>query len=281
MIKHEGFVRFHGLVLKILRHLARGGMAEVMLCEEVTSKGKFVLKSQLSGPATVPSYTAFINDPRFKRFKDEIIAYVQLRHPNIVDFYGFEIVRGVPRILLAYVDGGTLTDWISQGKTNDLRTVVKTLIQMATGLQFAHEHGLIHRDLKPSNVLMKENTASRAFISKISDFGIVKVSIDSSVGLTATLDLNMKGDSQNANEITSFISGQAGTPGYGSPEQFHSIPTTIDRNSDIFSFGVIATELLNGGNKPKIYHWRRSETGIEIYNPVKNVGKYIGEIFSK
>jgi serine/threonine protein kinase len=280
MIKHEGFVRFHGLVLKIVRHLATGGMAEVLLCEDVTNKGKFVLKSQLSGPTTVPSYTAFNNDRRFKNFKDEIIAYVQLRHPNIVDFYGFEIVRGVPRILLAYVEGGTLTDWISQGRTNDLRTVLKILIQMATGLQFAHERGLIHRDLKPSNVLMKENTVGGSFISKISDFGIVKVSIDSSVRITTTLELNTKGSPQNGNEITSFISGPAGTRGYGSPEQFHSIPATIDRNSDIFSFGVVAAELLNGGNMPRLYHWR-SSGGEIIIVPVSDVGKYIMEFFER
>lgn len=281
MIKHEGFVRFYGLVLKISRQLALGGMAEVLLCEDVTNKAKFVLKSQLSGPATIPSYTAFINDPRFKNFKDEIIAYVQLRHPNIVDFYGFEIVRGVPRILLAYVEGGTLTNWISHGKTNDLKTVLKILIQMATGLKFAHERGLIHRDLKPSNVLMKEDVDRGSFITKISDFGIVKVSIDSDIRVTTTLDLSTKSNPQNANEITSFISGPAGTPGYGSPEQFHSIPTKIDRNSDIYSFGVIAAELLNMGNMPRLYQWQSSDRGIEIYDPVKDVGIYVTDFFSK
>ena len=106
------FIRFHGLVLRIIRQLPPGGMAELLLCEEVSSKDRFVLKSQLSSnknaQAQTFSYRAFINDPNFATFKDEIRAYVQLIHPNIVDFYGFEIIGNIPRILLAYVQGGTL-----------------------------------------------------------------------------------------------------------------------------------------------------------------------------
>jgi serine/threonine protein kinase len=86
----ENFIRFHGLVLRVVRELAPGGMADILLCEEVSSKAKFVLKSQsdsnIKGVSGTFSYTAFINDPNFKQFKDEIVAYVQLIHPNIVDF---------------------------------------------------------------------------------------------------------------------------------------------------------------------------------------------------
>jgi serine/threonine protein kinase len=242
--KLENFIRFHGFVLKVIRELAPGGMGDILLCEEVSSKGKFVLKSKRSidiSPTIVRSYTDFINDPNFKRFNDEVVAYVQLIHPNIVDFYGFEVVNGIPRILLSFVDGGTLADWISNGKALNLKTAMKILIQIATGLQFAHEHGLIHRDLKPSNVLMKEKP-DNSFISKISDFGIVKIS----AGNTTSDVTDLQDDSGG------IYTDAIGTPGYGSPEQFHLVSGKVDKNTDLFSFGIIATEMLSGGEYPKI-----------------------------
>ena len=72
-------------------------------------------------------------------------------------------------------------DWASNGRVHNLQVAMEVLIQVATGLQFAHENGLIHRDLKPSNILMKENQANNSFIAKISDFGIVKIATESNL----------------------------------------------------------------------------------------------------
>ena len=122
--------------------------------------------------------------------------------------------------MLAYVHGGTLNDWTSSGRVNNLQVAMEVLIQVATGLQFAHENGLIHRDLKPSNILMKENQANNSFIAKISDFGIVKIATESNLrSATINQDNNKestKPSPHGIHERFSWISKVAGTPGYGS-----------------------------------------------------------------
>jgi serine/threonine protein kinase len=277
-------------------------MGDIVLCEEVSSKGKFVLKSQKSPtnsiivPIEKISYNTFINDQKYSRFKDEAIAYVKLIHPNIVDFYGFEIVRGIPRILLTFVEGGSLYDWIAKIKSNNLQTGLKILIQIATGLKVAHENGLIHRDLKPSNILMKENHLKDSFVCKISDFGIVKIYSGNKASRTqrsGSKDIgsnsnilsaqNTSPNSLNNFERISLISDAVGTPVYGAPEQFGLVTGNVDQNADLFAFGIIAAELLTGGRRPRFYFWYQSSQAPVIIpdSLVKDVQKTINDHFSK
>jgi WD40 repeat protein len=146
-------------------------------------------------------------------------------HPHIAYCYFVREVDGVPHIFIEYLDGGTLTDWLKEGRCNDLRVSLDLAIQFCQGLAYAHGHGLIHRDIKPDNILL-----TNSGILKITDFGIARrVRLD---------DLgNILGDA----------GGDAGglTERYASPEQFRDA-AKVGFESDIFSFGLCLWEMICG-----------------------------------
>ena len=246
--KNEIYIRFHGLFLRKVKELQGGGLGDILLVEEVLNKTRFVIKSHRiddyidNEKFEFISYNDFVNNPEFKEFISEIIAYINLIHPNIVDFYGFDIVRGIPRILLLYVDGGNLHEWIHQKKLSSFKTIIEILIQIATALKYSHEHGL-HRDLKPSNILMEKYNSNNQFIVKIADFGLVKLLKNkhlSSYNIQERKDKNF------------LTEKYVGTCGYASPEQVSLIHgKIIDENTDILSFGQVACEMIYDGKNLK------------------------------
>lgn len=282
-LRNEEYIRFHGLVLRKVKELKPGGMSDILLVEEILSKGKFALKTpKIKEPEGVNTtkfitYDAFNKDRNYSKFRSEVISYILLIHPNIVDFYGFEIVRGIPRILMRYVDGGTIDRWINEKKITNLDIVLEILIQISMGLKFSHEKDLIHRDLKPANIFIEENQGNDKFIVKISDFGLVKLPLednDLDTPETQSDNNNNKVNAININELfhdpnnkdkrLSFSSGFVGTPGYASPEQIGQIKEKIDKNADIFAFGIVACEILSGGKIPKFYEWIKRNGIVHI-----------------
>jgi len=222
-------IKFHGLKFKEIAdvEIPSGGMGSILLIEEISSKVKFVFKSPLEERLDYfkyISYNDFNNDPRYKNFRDEVLTHIKLIHDNIIDFYGFEILDGIPRILLKYQEGGTLKEWIDNEQTITFQIIIDFLIQIAEGMNFTHINGIIHRDLKPENILISENQ-----VVKIADFGIAKLSINEKVWKNMN---EIKQDS--VEEIGSYF---AGTYGYASPEQI--ITNHISHKTDVFSFGVI------------------------------------------
>jgi serine/threonine protein kinase len=93
-------------------------------------------------------------------------------HPHIASCYYVRNLGGTPRMFIEYADGGTLRDWLHDGKVKDWHTILDIAIQICYGLSFAHKKGLVHRDLKPGNCLMTSDGTL-----KITDFGLVKVGL--------------------------------------------------------------------------------------------------------
>jgi hypothetical protein len=153
------------------------------------------------------------------RFRREARLAAQLSHPNIVTV----IDRGEQDqrqfIVFEYVEGENLKALIEREAPLPERAAVELALQVAGGLAFAHEHGLVHRDVKPQNVLLTED--GRA---KVTDFGIAR-SLDVRRGLTQTGTV-------------------LGTSDYISPEQARGGP--VDECSDIYSLGAVLYELLTG-----------------------------------
>jgi tetratricopeptide (TPR) repeat protein len=165
-----------------------------------------------------------------ERFRREAAALALLKHPNIVQIYGFGDEAGQPFLALEYVSGGTLSRFTG-GQPQEPAAAARFTEALARGVGAANQAGLVHRDLKPSNVLLdprpgRSEPASLAdFIPKVTDFGVVKA-LATDPGLTDTRD---------------FL----GTPSYMAPEQAGT-GRPVDRRSDVYALGAILYELLTG-----------------------------------
>src|SRR5579871_6626730 len=168
-------------------------------------------------------------------FEEEANTWVNLSlHPHIVTCYYVRRLGGVPRVFAEYVAGGSLTPWIqtcklySGGPKAACARILDIAIQVAWGLQQAHEHGLVHRDMKPGNILL---TAEG--VAKVTDFGMARARGTH----TATVD---------PEAATSILVSAGGmTPAFCSPEQAEGQP--VSRKTDIWSWGVSVLAMFAGG----------------------------------
>ena len=179
-----------------------------------------------------------------ERFSREARALAALNHPNIVDIYDSGEFQGSPFIVMEYVRGETLAEKIKRRAPMTLGQKLKLMAEMCSGLQHAHEAGIIHRDIKPANLMI--DMQGRL---KILDFGIARVSEGlTRMGLQVT-QLNMR----------------IGTPGYMSPEQIEG--GEIDRRSDIFAVGTVCYELLTYREAFTGANTRQIENKVLASNP--------------
>lgn len=154
------------------------------------------------------------------RIRQEALLLAQLNHSHIVQIYDVVEERGEIALVMEYVDGCSLSTW-QRERAPGLTQKIQLLKQICSGLSRAHGAGIIHRDLKADNILIDgDNTA------KITDFGIAK-------------------NWRESNDLT-LEHHIAGSWGAMSPEQALGKP--LDNRSDIFSFGVLAYQLLCGQN---------------------------------
>jgi len=162
----------------------------------------------------------FSDDPEYvERFRREARALAQLNHPNIVTVIDRGDFEGRQFIVFEHVDGETLKSLVERSGPLPVDQAIALVHQIARGLSFAHEHGVVHRDVKPQNVLIDENATA-----KVTDFGIAR-SLDPADGLTETGTL-------------------LGTSEYIAPEQASGGP--VDERSDQYSLGAVLYELLTG-----------------------------------
>jgi len=171
---------------------------------------------------------------RLNAFRRECELWSNLNpHPHVVTCYYVRTINEVPSVLTEFVDGGSLSDWISSRRLysgteeNALARILDISIQSAWGLEHAHVAGLVHQDVKPGNILvMADGTA------KITDFGLADL-VDGNIGSGLS-------DSPSAK----FVSVNGMTPAFCSPEQRKKAQLTL--KTDIYSWAVSVLEMFTG-----------------------------------
>ena len=209
-------------VYKILSVLGKGGMGEVYRARDTRLGRDVAIK-------VLPHVFAADSD-RVARFNREARLLAALNHSNIAAIYSVEEHRGRTFLVLELVEGETLEDRLNR-KRLPFDESLRIALQVAEGLEAAHEKSVIHRDLKPANIQIDTNDHI-----KILDFGLAKVVRESSDADLTQLSTSIGGETQQGVLL--------GTPAYMSPEQAHG--QTADRRTDIWAFGCILYEMLTG-----------------------------------
>ena len=205
---------------KITSPIGAGAMGEVYRARDTRLQRDVALK-------TLPA--SFTNDAdRLRRFEQEARSVAALNHPNIVAVYDVGEAAGVHYIVSELLEGETLRQRIPLTGM-PVRKAIELAVQLASGLAAAHEQGIVHRDLKPENIFV-----TRDGRLKILDFGLAKLRRPQA--LTETISGVTSAETEAGQVL--------GTVGYMSPEQVRGEPA--DHRSDIFSFGSILFEMLNG-----------------------------------
>ncbi len=192
---------------ELRRRLAQGGMAEVYLAYDRRVKRQVAIK------------VLYGRDESFvRRFEREARAVGAFSHEHILPLYDFGEQRPWYYLVMPYISGGTLRDYLLKRKRFTLHEAASFTEQIASALQYAHDHGVIHRDVKPSNILLR-----RDGFAYLVDFGLAKAMLGA--------------------ESLTGAGAMIGTPEYMAPEQSNGIN---DYRSDIYSLGVILYQMLTG-----------------------------------
>lgn len=157
-------------------------------------------------------------------FMQEAETWIELaKHPHITTAFYIRDLFDAPAIFVEYVDGGSLADWLRQGKLESLEQKLTAALQFCEGMAYAHSRNLIHRDIKPENVLVLEDGTV-----KITDFGLSK-------------NVSPGPDAREGEENLDCC----GTPPYMPPEQW-TAASKAKEPADIYAFGVMLYEMIAG-----------------------------------
>ena len=206
----------------IERELGGGGMSRVFLAREVALDRRVVVK------VLPPGLAAGLSTERFRR---EVLLAARLQHPHIVPLLAAGDAAGTPFFTMPFVEGSSLRERLRDGAPFPLRDAVRLLRDVASALAYAHRCGVVHRDIKPDNVLLSHDSAV------VTDFGVAKA-------LSSARDSGGPASAAASGTLTS-IGTSLGTPTYMAPEQAAGDPAA-DHRVDLYSFGVLAYELLTG-----------------------------------
>jgi len=195
---------------RIKKTIGGGGMANVYLARDIILDRDVAIKVLR---------LEFANDPEFiERFDREAQAATSLSHPNIVNIYDVGEEDHILYMVMEYIDGLTLKEYIMQNGPLQVEESIEIMKQLTDAIAHAHANGLIHRDIKPQNILVDHYGNV-----KVTDFGIA-------IALSAT----------SLTQTNSIL----GSVHYLSPEQARGGMAT--KKSDIYSLGIVLYELLTG-----------------------------------
>lgn len=187
-----------------------GGMANVYRCTDTIDDREVAIKILKD---------EYLNNEEFiRRFKNESKAIAMLSHPNIVKVYDVSFGDMIQYIVMEYIDGITLKEYIDRQGIIEWKDALHLTTQILKALQHAHECGIVHRDIKPQNIMLLQDGTI-----KVTDFGIARFS----------------------DKATRTMTEQAiGSVHYIAPEQARGDVT--DGKTDIYSVGVMLYEMLTG-----------------------------------
>ncbi|HEY7573604.1 MAG TPA: serine/threonine-protein kinase, partial [Thermoanaerobaculia bacterium] len=208
---------------EILAPLGAGGMGEVYRARDERLRRDVAIK-------VLPEAVA--RDPeRLARFQREAQLLAALNHPHIAGIYGLDDASGVQALVLELVEGETLAERLARGPM-PVDEALAVARQIGEALEAAHEKGIVHRDLKPANVKITPGGAV-----KVLDFGLAKALAVDATAPDVTHSPTITAAATQAGVVI-------GTAAYMSPEQARG--KTVDKRSDIWSFGVVLYEMLTG-----------------------------------
>lgn len=195
---------------ELLELIGVGGMADIYKAKDITEEKTVavkILKNEFSA-----------SEDFLRRFRNESKALALLSHPNIGKIYDVGFTDKIQYIVMEYIDGITLTEYIERQGVLKWRDAVHFTLQILRALQHAHDRGIVHRDIKSQNVMLLADGTI-----KVMDFGIARFN----------------------RETDKTVSEKAiGSVHYISPEQARG--ETTDEKSDIYSVGVMLYEMLTG-----------------------------------
>ena len=202
---------------RIVRMLGEGGMGAVYEAVHLGLKKRFAIKTLLPSIAQSPEAQA--------RFLREGEAASRMNHPHIVDVTDVGTEGGIPYLVMEYLEGETLGDFVARKGPLDVSLAVDLILPAISAVAAGHEQGVIHRDLKPQNIFLARG-AWGEFIPKVLDFGVSKILGSEDPALTGTMAV-------------------LGTASYMSPEQARGT-RVVDAKSDQYSMGLVLFEMLTG-----------------------------------
>lgn len=199
---------------KVLSKLGAGGMGTVYKAHDTNLDRVVALK--LLAPELAADGQS---DQRFLR---EAKTAAKLRHPNIVTVYDFAQTDKKCYLVMDYIQGQSLEQLLKKKKVGGT-WACKTMLQILSAMEHAHEQDIIHRDIKPANILLDARG-----VAYVSDFGLAKI---------------LSGESAKISRTGMIL----GTPSYMAPEQAAGDPNNpVDTRSDIYSLGAVFYEMLTG-----------------------------------
>ncbi len=209
-----------------IRNVGSGNMGDVMLVEK--NGDCFALKQ------IRPVNESLNKKEEIKKLLDVVEAVAKIKHPNVVEILNYGIPNGMtqPFILMEYVNGDSLSEYIGENSGLNLLKKVVIIRQIISALVEVHKHNIVHRDIKPSNIILNEY-----MVPKITDFGISSIA-------------------EQAETIA-----LAGSPAYMAPECFE-MENCSQKSIDVFSLGVMSFELLTG---------KRPFTGVTISEMIHSI----------
>lgn len=191
-----------------LEIIAMGGMGAVYLAKQESLDRQVAIK-------ILPKQMG--EDPNFKeQFTKEAKAMARLNHPNILSVYDFGAVDEMPFIVMEFVDGTSLF-YAVDGEPIESEQAIELMLQIAKGIEHAHEDGMLHRDIKSANILIDHK-----YRVKVADFGLAR-----------------QQDNEEQEEVI------WGTPGYAAPEVLKG-PNMTSVKSDVYALGGILYFMLTG-----------------------------------